>query len=81
MAGKEPGRETLVECSRRVDRRLCTGLLWVAKATDGTLEAFCPLCRREDLVISGWADTVWAEGPMTPVSAADLEAAPPRVAN
>lgn len=71
------GRETLVECSRRVDRRRCEGLLWVAKATNATLEAFCPVCRREDLVISGWEETEWAEGPMEPISADDLEPPPP----
>lgn len=71
------GRETLVECSRRVDRRRCEGLLWVAKATSGELVACCIVCRREALVISGWEDTDWAEGPMEPVSADDLEPSAP----
>jgi len=73
------GRETLVECSRRVDRRRCEGLLWVAKASDGTLVACCPVCRREDLVISGWEDTDWADGPMEPVSTDDAEPPAPVV--
>ena len=60
-------RETLVECSRRVARRACPGLLWVTKLEDGRLEASCPVCRREHLVISGWEETVWAEGPMEPI--------------
>jgi len=69
-------RETLVECSRRIDRRACEGLLWVAKADEGTLEAFCLTCRREHLVISGWEETMWADGPMEPVGPEDLEVPP-----
>jgi hypothetical protein len=65
-------RETLVECSRRIERRPCPGLLWVAKAENGTLEASCLVCRRERLVISGWEDTEWADGPMEPVGPEDL---------
>src|SRR5204862_4430696 len=45
-------RGTLVECSRRVDRRACTGLLWVGKIDDKTIEAYCLKCRREHLLIS-----------------------------
>lgn len=67
-------RATLVECSRRVERRPCVGLLWVLKADAKTIEAFCEHCRREHLVISGWEDTVWADGPMEPLppTAAEL---------
>jgi hypothetical protein len=60
-------RETLVECSRRVNRRACDGLLWVVKADAQTIEAYCPICRRERLLISGWEETVWADGPMEPL--------------
>lgn len=61
-------RATLVECSRRVDRRPCEGLLWVVKKDAATIEAFCLLCRREHLLISGWELTDWAAGPMEPVA-------------
>lgn len=64
-------RGTLVECSRRVARRPCQGLLWVAKVDDATIEVFCPSCRRERLQISGWEQTEWAEGPMTPLGPQD----------
>jgi hypothetical protein len=60
-------RGTLVECSRRVDRRPCKGLLWVGKIDDRTIEAYCMTCRREHLLISGWEDTHWAGGPMEPL--------------
>jgi hypothetical protein len=66
-------RETLVECSRRVNRRPCPGLLWVAKAADDAIEASCLVCRREELIISGWEDTEWAGGPMAPVGPEDLQ--------
>ena len=68
-------RATLVECSRRVDRRPCLGLLWVGKSNAATIEAFCLDCQREHLVISGWETTVWAAGPMEPL-APDDESAP-----
>lgn len=60
-------RGTLVECSRRVDRRACQGLLWVGKINSETVEAVCMNCRREHLLISGWELTEWAEGPMEPL--------------
>jgi hypothetical protein len=60
-------RETLVECSRRVDRQPCLGLLWVRKVDGSTIEAYCPVCPREHLVITGWLMTDWADGPMEPV--------------
>jgi hypothetical protein len=66
----KPGetRETLVECSRRPKREQCLGLLWVEKFADEqqTIHAFCLVCRNEELYISGWQDTEWAEGPMEP---------------
>ena len=66
-------RATLVECSRRVKRRGCEGLLWVVKANTTTLEAFCLDCRREHLLISGWELTEWADGPMEPLAPEDAE--------
>jgi len=61
-------RETLVECSRRLDRRPCEGLLWVSKLDAHTIEAECLLCRRERILISGWEAMPWADGPMEPVA-------------
>ncbi len=60
-------RGTLVECTRRVARRACEGLLWVGKIDDETIEAVCMSCRREHLQIAGWELTDWAEGPMEPI--------------
>lgn len=68
-------RETLVECSRRINRQPCEGLLWVVKVDLATIEATCLVCRRELLVIRGWELTEWANGPMEPVSP-DLDLPP-----
>jgi hypothetical protein len=66
-------RETLVECSRRPMRQPCEGLLWVTKSKDRkTIEAFCQLCKDEQIYITGWELTDWAEGPMEPVSLEDM---------
>lgn len=65
-------RETLVECSRRPRRKPCEGLLWVVKTDDHRIEAFCPVCKQELIVISGWEETDWAEGPMEPAPLDDL---------
>jgi len=51
-----------------VDRRACEGLLWVSKLDAHTIEAVCLVCQREHLLISGWEETLWAEGPMEPVA-------------
>jgi len=66
----EPGqmRETLLMCSKRPQRMACTGLLWVAKKEDDTIYAYCPVCRRDETVVSGWKDTLWADGMMEPLS-------------
>ena len=64
-------RETLVECSRRVDRKACQGLLWVMKTGPTTIEASCMVCRREHMVITGWEHTIWADGPMDPLPPGD----------
>ena len=70
-------RLTLVECTRRVDRRPCEGLLWVVKKDAATIEASCESCGREHLLISGWEFTEWADGPMEPLTPEDLAAALP----
>lgn len=67
-------RATLVECTRRVERRPCEGLLWVMKKDAGTIEACCESCRRERLLISGWEVTEWADGPMAPLTPEELTA-------
>ena len=61
-------RETLVECSARPKRRPCLGLMWIQKTDDQRLDAYCLVCRRDHVVISGWEETQWAEGPMEPAS-------------
>jgi len=61
-------RETLVACSCRPRRKPCLGLLWVEKAEDDRIWAYCVACKREEIWISGWQDTLWADGPMEPAS-------------
>ena len=60
-------RLTLVECSRRPSRKACEGLLWVTKTEDDYLVAICPTCENESITISGWQDTLYAEGPPEPM--------------
>lgn len=40
----------------------------MVKADGCTIEAFCRVCRRDHLVITGWLTTEWADGPMEPVA-------------
>lgn len=61
-------RETLVACSCRPNRKPCMGLLWVEKAEDDRIWAYCVACKREEIWISGWQGTLWADGPMEPAS-------------
>jgi hypothetical protein len=77
----EPGqfRETLVPCSLRPKRKPCLGLLWVQKSSDDQVCAYCLVCKREEIVISGWQETMWANGPMEPASPDEL--APPPILN
>jgi hypothetical protein len=65
----KPGetRLTLIECSRRPKRKPCEGLLWVTKTEDDYLYAWCPTCQDESLTISGWQDTLYADGPPEPL--------------
>lgn len=60
-------RPTLIECSRRINRRPCEGLLWVRKINATTLEAYCADCDRDHYVITGWETTLWADGPLEPL--------------
>jgi hypothetical protein len=52
-------------------------LLWVEKLADGTeaIYAHCIVCRSEELYISGWQETEWADGPMKPAPVEMLRAA------
>jgi hypothetical protein len=72
-ASLEPltGRETLEECKRRPGRRQCLGLMWVVKRADERIEAFCPTCKEVEAVVSGWQETLWADGPMEAVPMTD----------
>jgi hypothetical protein len=76
----DPGhcRQTLVACLCRPNRKQCLGLLWVEKMQDQRIWAYCLACEREEIVISGWQDTMWAAGPMEPV-ATELFAPPQNV--
>ncbi len=60
-------RETLVPCGKRPNREPCPGFLWVAKQPDQSIYACCMACRQDEVLISGWEDTIWAEGMMKPV--------------
>ena len=64
-------RETLVPCSVRPHRKPCLGLLWVQKSPDERVWAYCLVCQREEILISGWQDTMWAHGPMEPATSED----------
>ena len=59
-------RITLVECSRRPGRKPCEGLLFVTKTEDDLLFAVCPICKNDSITISGWQDTLYADGQPQP---------------
>ena len=65
------GRETLIECRQRSQGRGCGGFLWVSKRADNRISVFCSRCHKLEAVISGWEDTVWADGPMPPLPMID----------
>jgi len=65
------GRETLVECRRRPGREPCSGWMWVVKQNDNRIQVHCPTCHEVEAIISGWQETLWAEGPMDPVPMTD----------
>jgi hypothetical protein len=60
-------RETLIECTMRPKRRACRGLLWVGKAPDGRIDAWCRTCDQLNIIVTGWEGTFWANGPMEPL--------------
>lgn len=61
------GRETLIECKRRPNRKPCPGFMWVVKADDDRIQAYCSICHEVEAIISGWKETLWADGVMPPV--------------
>jgi len=61
------GRETLIPCRRRPERKPCTGFLVVLKQQDNSLRAYCPICHGDEYLIHNWEETQWAEGPMPAV--------------
>ena len=60
-------RETLVECTRRRDRNPCPGFLVVEKTADDRIHANCGVCGNDELLISNWHDTPWADGMLGPL--------------
>ena len=65
------GRETLIECRQHLSGKPCGGFLWVSKRVDNQLSVFCSRCHKLEALISGWEDTVWADGPMLPLPMSD----------
>ena len=61
-------RMTLVECSKRLGRKACTGFLNVFKEPEGSIYAECPTCRKDQIVIHNWEETPWAPGICPPIS-------------
>lgn len=51
------GRPTVAKCKARS----CGCSMFVARTQDDQLLAFCPICRKEEMLISNWRDTFWAE--------------------
>lgn len=70
-------RETLVDCTKRPGRQPCLGLMWVVKTENNAIYAYCPVCKQDELMISGWEDTLWAEGMMEPVTPEEEPPEPP----
>ncbi len=65
------GRETLIKCKRRPGSKACPGWMWVVKQNDNRIQVHCPTCHEVEAVISGWEETLWADGPMDPVPMTD----------
>ena len=55
-------RLTLVECTKRPNRKPCTGFMVVVKEPEGTIYAECMTCKKDQVVISNWETTPWATG-------------------
>jgi hypothetical protein len=47
--------------------------MWVVKEADHRIYAYCIACRQDELLISGWQETLWAEGMMEPMPAPSEE--------
>ena len=60
-------RETLVECTRRPGKTPCPGFMRVTKLGDERIYAWCPVCRGDEIYVSDWKDSLFADGPMAPV--------------
>jgi hypothetical protein len=65
------GRETMLFCKRRPRRKQCLGMIWALKRQDDRIQAYCPTCGEVEVIISGWQDTVWADGPAPPIPMTD----------
>jgi hypothetical protein len=77
-------RHTLIPCRRRPGGTLCRGTLSVVKTERDEIHAFCEACLADELLISNWQETLWADGPAEPLPVAREEAPsavdlPPRV--
>ena len=60
-------RETLEPCGQRPGRQPCLGFLWVTKLPDQRILAFCDTCGVQQVCISDWQDTDWADGQPPPM--------------
>jgi hypothetical protein len=65
------GCETLIECKHRPGGVSCSGWMWVVKQNDNRIQVHCPTWHEVEAVISGWEETLWADGPMEPVPMTD----------
>ena len=61
-------RVTLVECTKRSNRKPCTGFMVVVKEAEGTIYAECMTCKKDQVVISNWETTPWVTGICPPCS-------------
>lgn len=55
------GRPTLAKCKARG----CGCFMFVARTNDERLLGFCPMCGKEEMLISNWRSTFWAEDRLT----------------
>ena len=60
-------RQTLVECTKKPNRKTCTGMIWVAKTQRDEILVYCLVCKTQEAMISNWQSTDWADGPMPAV--------------
>jgi hypothetical protein len=64
---KNQTRETLIECKRRPKRNACVGLMWVVKTPDDGILGHCIVCKSDEVFVTNWQKTEWADGMMEPV--------------